>query len=300
MSTLFTIIILAILEVSLSFDNAVMNAAVLKNMSRRMQGLFLTLGLAVAVLAVRLTLPALIVAFSLDLPTIEVAKLALHEPKAYAAMVTQSHDSIATFGGIFLILVFCSFLIDQEKIHWNWLERKIADCLKGCDINAIESGLFIGALGLFLILACGLPYIPALIGIGIFLLIRLLDGAMESCKILSGILGFLYLEVLDASFSLDGIVAAFSVNSDIFVIMTGLGIGALTIRSMTVHLVRKNTLSELPYLEHGAHWGIGLLGVLMLVGTHIAIPEILPGILAVSIIGMAVVSSLRLKAATAP
>ena len=74
---------------------------------------------------------------------------------------------------------------------------------------------------------------------------------------------FLYLELIDASFSFDGVVGAFAISQQIFVIAAGLGIGACYIRSLTVFLVRKGTLQEYIYLEHGAHWAIGALAVLL-------------------------------------
>src|SRR5262249_34473333 len=78
-----------------------------------------------------------------------------------------------------------------------------------------------------------------------------------------GLFTFLYLEVLDASFSFDGVVGAFAITDMIFVIALGLGIGACYIRALTVYLVRKGTLAEYVYLEHGAHWAIGALAVLL-------------------------------------
>src|SRR5207245_6010504 len=74
---------------------------------------------------------------------------------------------------------------------------------------------------------------------------------------------FLYLEVLDASFSFDGVVGAFAITSDPIIIAIGLGIGAMFIRSLTVYLVKKGTLAEYVYLEHGALYAIGALAILL-------------------------------------
>lgn len=73
-------------------------------------------------------------------------------------------------------------------------------------------------------------------------------------NIIAGIGGFLYLEVLDASFSFDGVIGAFAITSDVVVIMLGLAIGAMFVRSMTIYLVEKGTLEAYIYLEHGAHY----------------------------------------------
>src|SRR5262249_23717551 len=88
-----------------------------------------------------------------------------------------------------------------------------------------------------------------------------------------GLFTFLYLEVLDASFSFDGVVGAFAVTDMIFVIALGLGIGACYIRALTVYLVRKGTLAEYIYLEHGAHWAIGSLAILLFVTIRANIPD---------------------------
>ncbi|NUL08050.1 DUF475 domain-containing protein, partial [Streptomyces lunaelactis] len=76
---------------------------------------------------------------------------------------------------------------------------------------------------------------------------------------------FLYLEVLDASFSFDGVIGAFAITNDIVLMALGLGIGAMYVRSLTVYLVRQGTLDDYVYLEHGAHYAIGALAVILLV-----------------------------------
>jgi hypothetical protein len=103
---------------------------------------------------------------------------------------------------------------------------------------------------------------------------------------------FLYLEVLDASFSFDGVVGAFAITSDPIIIAIGLGIGAMFIRSLTVFLVRKGTLSEYVYLEHGALWAIGALAVILLVTIEYEVPELVTGLIGVAFIGAALLSSI--------
>jgi hypothetical protein len=102
---------------------------------------------------------------------------------------------------------------------------------------------------------------------------------------------FLYLEVLDASFSFDGVVGAFAITSDPIIIAIGLGVGAMFIRSLTVFLVRKGTLSEYVYLEHGALWAIGALAVLLLITIEYDVPEVVTGLIGVGFIGAAFISS---------
>ena len=92
----------------------------------------------------------------------------------------------------------------------------------------------------------------------------------------SGLGGFLYLEVLDASFSFDGVIGAFALSNNM-IIALGLSVGAMFVRSMTIHLVRTGTLAQYRYLEHGAFWAIIVLGVIMLLSARYHIPETIPG-----------------------
>ena len=102
---------------------------------------------------------------------------------------------------------------------------------------------------------------------------------------------FLYLEVIDASFSFDGVIGAFAITNDIFEMALGLGIGAMYIRSLTVYLVRKGTLDDYVYLEHGAHYAIGALAVILLVTIKYEIPEVITGLVGVALIGLSFASS---------
>ena len=102
----------------------------------------------------------------------------------------------------------------------------------------------------------------------------------------------MYLEILDASFSLDGVIGAFAITNDIMLIIAGLGAGAIWVRSMTVYLMRVGMLSKYKYMEHGAHWAILALGVIMLVKLyHVDPPEWFVGSLGLVFIVTAVISS---------
>jgi hypothetical protein len=109
----------------------------------------------------------------------------------------------------------------------------------------------------------------------------------------AGFFLFLYLEVLDASFSFDGVIGAFAITSDPILIALGLGfIGAIFVRSITIYLVRKGTLAEYVYLEHGAHWAIGALAVILLVSIGVHVEETITGLVGVVLIGAAFLSSI--------
>ena len=89
----------------------------------------------------------------------------------------------------------------------------------------------------------------------------------------AGIGAFIYLELLDASCSLDGTVGAFAISQNLIIITVGLSVGAFILRSLTLYFVESGKLKELPYLEHGAHWGIGGLGLMMLLELFVHVPE---------------------------
>ncbi len=107
--------------------------------------------------------------------------------------------------------------------------------------------------------------------------------------------GFLYLEVLDASFSFDGVIGAFAITNDVVIIMLGLAIGAMFVRSMTVFLVYKGTLQEFVYLEHGAHYAIGILALIMFASVHYHIPEWFTGLSGLAFILVSLWSSIRYR-----
>ena len=100
---------------------------------------------------------------------------------------------------------------------------------------------------------------------------------------------------MDASFSFDGVIGAFALSRNIFIIMIGLGIGALYVRSLTIMLVEKDTLTEFPFLEHGAFYAIGALAGNMMLGTIFHIPEVITGLIGAVFIIVALWSSIRVK-----
>ena len=304
-TALWLVTVLAILEVSLSFDNAVVNAGVLKDMSEFWRQAFLTVGILVAVFGMRLVFPIVIVSFSGGISTMDTIQMALNEPTQYSQVLTAAYPVISSFGGMFLLLVFLNFLFDSNKeTHWlGALEERLTKIAKFNEISvfialcaifstrwwvpeAEQSRVFVaGVLGVLLYLA--VDAVGAL-----FENEEEGDAAVKTIQ-RSGFASFLYLEVLDASFSFDGVIGAFAITKDVVIIMLGLAIGAMFVRSMTVYLVNRGTLSEYIYLEHGAHYAIGALAAIMLLGTRVHVPEVITGLIGVAFIGAAVWSSLR-------
>jgi hypothetical protein len=329
--------ILAVLEISLSFDNAVVNAGIVVRMNRFWQRIFLTVGVLIAVFGMRLVFPLLIVGITAHLNPVDAVRLALAggsatTPGTYGNLLTAAHPSIAAFGGTFLLVLFLDFLFEDREIRWlTWLERPLAK------IGQLDQLSVVVALVVLVAVAFGLAHDPAVVllsgvlGLVVYLLVNGLSSLFEAAgdadpeegeAVQPGIHGdadrvaaavpqpgtgnapvktvagraafflFLYLEVLDASFSFDGVIGAFAITQDIIVIAVGLGIGAFYIRSLTVFLVRQGTLGDYVYLEHGAHWAIGALSVILLLGIRFEVPEVVTGLVGVAFIGAALISSL--------
>ena len=299
-AALVTVIILSVLEVTFSFDNAVVNAKVLQRMSRGWQTAFMTIGIAIAVFGVRIFLPVAIVALATKESLLAVWQTALHDPATYAAHLAESHASIAAFGGMFLLMVFLGFILTDREIRWL---RPVEDNLaKLGQIDNVNVAIALVVLAVTLVIFTPsnervTVLVAGLLGLITYLLIHLLDRLFmqhedsvttinKSFK--AGLVGFIYLEFIDASFSLDGVLGAFVITKDVVLIAIGLGIGALFVRSMTVHLLRRNTLKQYLYLEHGAHYAIGILACLMLVSIRFHVPEVITGLAGLAIIATAI------------
>ena len=329
--------ILGVFEISLSFDNAVINATILRRMSEFWQKIFLTIGILIAVFGMRLVFPLVIVWLASGLNPVEALDLALNPPPndaayfpngdpSYETIITDAHPQIAAFGGMFLLMLFLGFVFEQKELTWlTWIERPLEK------IGKLEMLEVVIAMTLLVLTATYIAapderstvMIAGSLGMITYILVNGLgeyfnvetaeddeaaepgtdaaeknsgkSGPSDLAKATgkAGFFLFLYLEVLDASFSFDGVIGAFAITADPIIIALGLGlIGAMFVRSLTVYLVRKGTLSEYVYLEHGAHWAIGALAFILLysIGTHV--PEIITGLIGVALIIAALISSI--------
>lgn len=302
---LWIVLILSVLEISLSFDNAVVNASVLKEMDEVWQRRFLTWGIAFAVFGMRIVFPLAIVAIAAGLGPVETVRLSLSQPQEYERIVNSAHVGIAGFGGAFLAMVGLKFFFDQDKdVHWirsleHWLTRFAA--LPAAEIALLLltmwgiSTLLDPAEALTFLIAgiLGLVTFIAVEGISTILEMKEEAARLQGAVVRSGFGGFLYLNVLDASFSFDGVIGAFALSNNMIVIALGLSIGAMFVRSMTIHLVHKGTLAQYRYLEHGAFWAIIVLGAIMLVSAKVYIPETITGLIGAVLIGLSFWWSVR-------
>ncbi|MFT4397355.1 DUF475 domain-containing protein [Gordonia lacunae] len=327
--------ILGVLEVSLSFDNAVINATILERMSAFWQRMFLTVGVLIAVFGMRLLFPLLIVWITGNLNPAEALDLAMNPPPegqthfadgqpSYETILTEAHPQIAAFGGMFLLLLFLNFVLTERPQTWlTWLERPLATLGKLDQLAVVLASLALVLTAEFLapdeVRATVL--IAGILGMVTYITVDGLsslfmadpdgadpDGAeaqqagrarpgphpVTAATGKAGFFLFLYLELLDASFSFDGVIGAFAITSDPIIIALGLGfIGAMFVRSITIYLVRKGTLGEYRYLEHGAHWAIGALAAILLISIEVEINEVVTGLVGVAFIGASLASSIR-------
>jgi hypothetical protein len=304
MEAMLTCFLLAMLELSISFDNAVVNATVLKDMSPLWQRRFMTWGMLLAVFGMRFIFPLGIVSIAVGKGPWQALILAATSPKEYAAIMLSVHHEVAAFGGTFLLLVALKYFFDHEKDVF-WLEKIEKFFVKIGRIEAIEIGLAILVLMIlsyFVDSRETLPFIKSgLLGILVFLVVEGISFALRISEeathsVHKASIGmFIYLEVLDASFSFDGVVGAFALTNNLFIICIGLGIGAMFVRSLTLLMVERGTLEQFRFLEHGAFYAVGCLAVIMFLNTIWEIPEVVTGLLGAFIILMALISSLRYR-----
>lgn len=307
----FIALVLGILEISLSFDNAVVNATKLKTMTEKWRHRFITWGIAIAVFGMRFLFPLSVVSIFAKLNILKVLDIALHNAKLYAFYLHQTHAPIVSFGGSFLLMLFLGFFLNPKK-DVDWI-KPIEKLLKRIAGNKIIDTLItlavLDVVQMFQpapirvsVIISGVAGILTYVAIdSVSRKLEELDEKYEKQKenkcsshkfvISSGLISFLYLELIDASFSLDGVLGAFALSHDIIIITIGLAIGAMFVRSMTIMFVEEGTLDEFIYLEHGAHWAIGLLAILMFLSTVVVVPEVVTGLTGLGFIIASVISS---------
>ena len=300
---LWIFVILVILEVTFSFDNAVINSKILSRMTPFWQQLFLTVGIVIAVFVVRFVLPVVIVMVSSGQSFTTVIDMALNDAARYTATLHEAAPMINAFGGTFLVMIGVNYFLDRKKdVHWlgrleQWLSKfGEYESFKILIMLTVAMVLFYTVEPTYQLTVLVASILGTMLHIALDLFGRYFGRRQSNAALLTGMAAFasfIYLNVLDASFSLDGVIGAFAITTDVLLIMAGLGAGALWVRSLTVYLVRTRALGKYRYLEHGAHWAILALGLVMLVKLyHIELPEWLTGSLGLIFIATAVITSI--------
>ena len=307
---MFIALMLMVIELTFSFDNAIINARVLTRMTPFWQKMFMTVGILIAVFGMRLVFPIVIVMLTAGLGWTEVIDLALHNPDRYSEALHEAHPSIAAFGGMFLLMLALHFFFDPGKIiHWLTKVEEPMQVIGRKWLHAVVSSVVL----IVIVLLPGNDHPQEVLTAGIFGIATYLvvhtaselftlqyerakkkSGRQTARQVaLAGLSSFIYLEVLDASFSLDGVIGAFAITKDVVLIAAGLGIGALWVRSLTLFIVRRKVLHTYRFLEHGAHYVIAILALTLLIGIFFDIPEVVAGIIGVIVIAASIISSRR-------
>jgi len=289
-----TTLVLVAIEIAFSFDNAIINATVLGRLSRFWQQLFLTVGIVIAIFGMRLLFPILIVMVTAHLPWSEVINEALHNPAAYGHHLRVAHDAIAAFGGSFLLTLTLYFLFDdfREELWLERIERPLQNANSGIWLPPLLVLITAAVLSLFsgsdshTVLRAGVAGTLSYTALKLFIdgLARLEPKGKKAYAGWAAFGAFMYLQLLDASFSFDGVLGAFAITDKVLLIALGLGVGAIWVRSLTVFLVRRGTLESYIYLEHGAHYAILALSAALFAGIFIDVPDVITGIAGLGII----------------
>jgi len=293
LAAIYITFLLIVLEISLSFDNAVVNAKVLETMEPVWQKRFIFFGLPIAVFGMRLVFPLAIVSIVTGMGLIETLQVAMNQPSEYEKVLKTTETTIFAFGGAFLLMVFLDFFFEERDIKWvTFVEgSRIMEHFSGVAnielITAIMIGIALGHITQDFGIVLAFMY-----GVLLHSLLGMLDHFLSSDTVKSGVAGFIYLEILDASFSFDGVIGAFALTSNIFIIMIGLGVGAMFVRSITLYFVEHKILSQFRYLEHGAHYAIGILAIIMLMKITTHISEMVTGTIGIGLITIAFLHSI--------
>ena len=300
LSTMFIVAVLGLLETSISFDNAIVNVNVLKNMDATRQKRFLTRGMVIAVFGMRVLFPILLVALFAKINPLSALQLAIYNPVEYGKVLSDSHVVIAWFGGAFLMMVGLKFFFNKEKsIHW--LKKLEQGMTRLGQMEAIEAAVVLIILEWFSYFIDPVHahefFVAGVWWVVLYILINGIEsffwhgehGAEMVAK--SGLASFLYLEILDASFSLDGVIGAFALSNNLLIIAAGLGIGAFFVRSFTIYMLKAGTLQSYRYLEHGAFYAVIALAIMMLIGSIVHLPEVVIGGIGLVCIGLSLYSS---------
>ena len=283
---LWIVLVLSILEVSLSFDNAVVNATVLRDMDPVWQQRFLTIGILIAVFGMRIVFPIAIVAIAAKVGPLEAVSLSLNNPAEYERIVSDAHIGIAGFGGAFLAMVGMTFFFDNDKeVHWIAAVEKTIN--KFSNVPAIEIGLvlvLVYTVSTMLAPADAITFLTAaILGLVTFIAVHAIAALIEEREAAKKATG----EIVKSG------LGGFALSNKMIIIALCLSVGAMFVRSMTIHLVRTGTLAQYRYLEHGAFWAIIVLGIIMLLSARYHIPETITGLLGAVLIGLSFAWSVR-------
>lgn len=267
---------LAVFEVISSIDNAIVNATVLKTLPEKYRRWFLVWGIFLGVFLVRGVLPFVIIWLaSPELSVLETLRLAFDDPKHMEEALETSRPLLLLGGGIYLLYVWLGWLFLEEKKYAFLVEHFVHR--QAVWFNAVAAIVLMGIIWLGTHHGSPMLALAAAVGAVAFFVT---DGFRKNAEeaeerlqtaTLSAWSKLIYLEVLDASFSIDGVIGAFAFTMSVPLILLGNGLGALVVREVTIRGV--DIVSKFAYLKNGAMYSIGVLGVVMIAEAfHVEFP----------------------------
>ena len=288
-SALFTIIGLSLFEAISSVDNAIINAEVLTTMSKKAQRLFLTWGMLIAVFLVRGLLPfAIIWAFNTALSPMQVFSAAWSSDPLVHESIEKSAPILLVAGGVFLLFLFLHWLfLEDKKLGLPRTEKFFM--AKGVWFYATVSVL-LSIIAWFALKESNLMGFGAVVGSSLFFITHgFKQNAEEQEKKLLGsahsdLSKLFFLEIIDTTFSIDGVLGAFAFTLSVPLILIGNGLGALLVRQLTISNIER--IKKYVYLKNGAMYSILVLGIIMIMHSFgFDVPEYLSPLATFIIIG---------------
>jgi hypothetical protein len=288
---------LVLFETITSIDNAIINAEVLSTMGERARRWFLVWGLLFAVFAIRGLLPWLIVFISTpSLGPLGALTATFSSDPLVTAAIEQSAPVLLIGGGTFLIFLFFNWLFLETKNFGLRGERYFV--AKGVWFFAIVS-ILLTILVWFALERNPLMAFGAVVGSTAFFIVHgfrqnaeLAEHRMLHSSDMSDVSKIFYLEVIDATFSIDGVIGAFAFTMAVPLILLGNGIGAFVVRELTIRNVEN--IKKYRYLKNGAMYSIFFLGTIMILdsfGVHI--PFWVSPVITFGVVGFFLIKSIR-------
>lgn len=288
-SALITIIGLSLFETISSVDNAIINAEVLTTMSIRARKWFLLWGLLIAVFVVRGLLPwAIVWAFNPSLGPIQAFTATWSGSMAVKNSIEQSAPILLMAGGMFLIFLFLHWLFLEDK-HFGLPRTEKFFMKRGVWFYAVVS-IFLSIIAYFAIKQNSMMGFGAVMGSTLFFITHGFKQSAEAEEkklkgsVKSDLSKLLFLEIIDATFSVDGVLGAFAFTLSVPLILLGNGLGAVMVRQLTIGNIER--IKKYVYLKNGAMYSILVLGIIMLVHSFGAkVPEYVSPLATFIIIG---------------
>jgi uncharacterized protein len=287
-SFLITILGLCVFEIVSSVDNAIINAEVLSGMQQKAKKWFLSWGIILAVFVMRGLLPWIVIYIANPSLGFIGALVAGFSPSIHSTPgLEASFEVLLMLGGTFLILLF---------LHWLFLETKEFG-LKGERFFQQQGMWFYALASIFITVLVGLNLdhpvraFGVVLGSTIFFITHGFKQFAEQQEIKldkqsgkSDLSKLLYLEAIDASFSIDGVFGAFAFTFSVPLIFLGNGIGAIILRKLTISNIEK--VKKYKYLKNGAMYSIFALGIVMVLeGLKIEVPSLISPAITFFVIG---------------